>query len=67
MVDDFNNEELAIEIDLNIQAKWIVQILDRIEVNHGYSLKMRINNGPEIVPLTLAQWAEEHGMMQEVY
>ena len=26
---------------------------------------MRMDNGPELVSLTLAQWAEEHGVMLE--
>lgn len=30
-----------------------------------YPLKMRMDNGPERVSLTLAQWAEEHGVILE--
>ncbi len=30
-----------------------------------YPLKMRMDNGPELVSLALAQWAEEHGVMLE--
>ncbi|GAB79876.1 hypothetical protein EB105725_03_01880 [Shimwellia blattae DSM 4481 = NBRC 105725] len=56
MVDDFNREALAIEIDLNIPAQRVVRVLDRI----GYPLKLRMDNGPELVSVTLAQWAEEH-------
>lgn len=26
---------------------------------------MRVDNGPEVVSLALAQWAEEHGVLQE--
>ncbi len=33
--------------------------------NPGYALKLRMNNGPELTSLTLAQWAEEHGVMLE--
>ncbi|HCI6751867.1 TPA: IS3 family transposase [Klebsiella quasipneumoniae subsp. quasipneumoniae] len=65
VVDDFNREALAIEIDLNIPAKRVVRVLDRIVANRGYPLKMRMDNGPELVSLTLAQWAEEHGVMLE--
>ncbi len=63
VVDDFNCEALAIEIDLNIPAHRVVRVLDRIVENCGYPLKMRMDNGPELVSLTLAQWAEEHGVM----
>ncbi|HBQ0324527.1 TPA: transposase family protein, partial [Klebsiella pneumoniae] len=65
VVDDFNREALAIEIDLNIPAQRVVRVLDRIVANRGYPLKMRMDNGPELVSLTLAQWAEEHGVMLE--
>ena len=40
VVDDFNREALAIEIDLNIPAQCVVRVLDRIEANRG-PLKMR--------------------------
>ncbi len=65
VVDDFNREALAIEIDLNIPAQRVVRVLDRIVANRGYPLKMRMDNGPELISLTLAQWAEEHGVMLE--
>lgn len=35
--------------------------------NCGYPLKMRMDNGPELVSLTLAQWTEEHGVMLEFF
>jgi len=65
VVDDFNREALAIEIDLNIPAQRVVRVLERIVANRGYPLKMRMDNGPELISLTLAQWAEEHGVMLE--
>lgn len=65
VVDEFNREALAIEIDLNIPAQRVVRVLDRIVANRGYPLKMRMENGPELVSLTLAQWAEEHGVTLE--
>ena len=54
-VDDFNREALAIEIDLNIPAQRVIMVLDRLIANRGYTLKMRMDNGPEFVSLTLAQ------------
>lgn len=65
VVDDFNREALAIEIDLNIPAQRVVRVLDRIVANRGYPLKMRMDNGPELISLALAQWAEEHGVQLE--
>ena len=36
VVDDFNREALAIEIDLNIPAQRVVRVQDRIVANRGY-------------------------------
>lgn len=63
MVDDFNREALAIEIDLNIPAQRVMRVLDRNVANRGYPLKMQMDNGIELVLRILAQWAKEHGVM----
>lgn len=65
IADDFNREALAIEIDLNIPAQRVVRVLDRIVVTRGYPVKMRMDNGPELISLTLAHWAEEHAVILE--
>ncbi len=44
VVDDFNRDTLAMEIDLNIPAQRVVRVLDRIVANRGNPLKMRMNN-----------------------
>ncbi|MFB9086905.1 integrase core domain-containing protein [Erwinia tracheiphila] len=61
----FNREALAIEIDLNIPAQRVVRVPDRIVAQRGYPLKMRMDKGPELISLALAQWAEDHGVMLE--
>ena len=65
VVDDFNREALATEIDLNIPAQRVSRGLDRIVANRGYPLKMRMDNGPELVSVALAQWAKEHDVQLE--
>ena len=45
VVDDFNREALAIEIDLNIPAQRVIRVLDRIVAHRGYPLKLRMDNG----------------------
>lgn len=61
VVDDYKREELPIEIDLNIPAHRVIRMLDLIVD----PLKMRMDNGPELVLLAMAQWAEEHGVQLE--
>ena len=41
----------------------MVRVLDKIVANRGYLLNIRMDNGPELVSLALAQWAEKHEVM----
>jgi len=36
-----------------------------VATTRGYPLKMRKDNGPELISLALAQWVEDHGVMLE--
>ena len=65
VVDDFNRELLAIEVDFNLPAARVVRTLDRIAATRGYPLKLRLDNGPEFVSVALADWAEQHGVQLE--
>ncbi len=66
VLDDFNREILAIEVDLNLPALRIIRVLDGIAQQHGYPEKLRCDNGPELVSIVLAGWAEDHGMHLDV-
>ena len=65
VVDDFNREGLAIDVDFNLPAPRIVRTLDRIAAERGYPRKLRLDNGPELISVTLADWAEQHNVMLE--
>ena len=60
VVDDFNREALAIEIDLNLPAPRVIRVLDRVALLRGYPDKLRADNGPEFISIALADWAEEN-------
>lgn len=47
VVDDFNREALAVEIDLNLPAARVIRVLDRIAAWRGYPSQLRLDNGPE--------------------
>ena len=59
-VDDFNCEILAIEVPLNLTAA----ACSRCHTNFGSKLlraicqKLRMDNGPEFISVTLAEWTE---------
>ena len=60
VLDDFNREALAIEIDLNIPAQRVIRVLERVAIQRGYPKKLRCDNGPEFISKALAEWAESH-------
>jgi len=62
VVDDYNREALAIEVDLNLPAQRVIRVLDRVAAWRGYPAKLRMDNGPELTSVRLAEWAEEHGV-----
>ena len=65
VVDDFNREVLAIEIDLNLPAPRVIRVLERVVAWRGYPKKLRMDNGPEFISLALADWAEAHDIELE--
>ncbi len=65
VIDDYNREGLEIEIDLSLPAQRIVRVLERISERRGYPKQIRLDNGPEMVSTTLAEWADEHGINLE--
>jgi putative transposase len=60
VIDDFNREALAIEVDVGLSAERVRRVLDRVVAWRGYPSKLRMDNGPEFISNTLADWAEEH-------
>ena len=62
VVDDFNREALAIEVDTNLPAARVTRVLDRVAAWRGYPARLRLDNGPELVSIAMAEWAEDHGV-----
>lgn len=60
VVDDFNREGLAIEVDTNLPAARVIRVLDRIAAWRGYPAGHRMDNGPEFVSAAMVDWADEH-------
>ncbi len=62
VIDDFNREGLAIEVDFSLPAPRVVRALDRIIEWRGKPKVIRSDNGPEYIGHVLANWAEKHGI-----
>lgn len=60
VVDDFNREALAIEVDLNLPSQRIIRVLDRIAAWRGLPRQIRMDNGPELISIAMAEWADNH-------
>ena len=65
VLDDFSRECLAIEVDTNLPAARIIRVLDRIVAWRGLPAKLRMDNGPELISVLLADWAEKNGVALE--
>jgi putative transposase len=65
VVDDFNREALAIEVDLSLPSLRVIRVLERIAAWRGYPKKLRMDNGPEFISVALAGWAEDQGIELE--
>lgn len=62
VIDDYNRESLAIEVDSSLPAERIIRVLDRVAEYRGYPKRLRQDNGPEFISHKLELWAEFHGI-----
>lgn len=62
LIDDFNREALAIEIDTSLPAARIIRILEQVIAWRGKPKRIRVDNGPEFISSTLSLWCEERSI-----
>jgi putative transposase len=60
LLDDFNREALAIEIDTSLPAERVVRILEQTIQWRGKPQRITVDNGPEFISSKLGLWCEEH-------
>jgi putative transposase len=60
LIDDYNREALAIEVDTSFRAERLVRILVQIIKWRGKPQRIRVDNGPEFISTRLGLWCEEH-------
>lgn len=65
LIDDFNREALAMDIDLSMPAERAVRALDQVIKWRGKPRAIRSDNGPEYISSKLVLWAEKHGIRLE--
>jgi len=62
VIDDFNREALAIEIDTSLPSSRVVQTLLRLFETYGKPHTIRMDNGPEFTSIELEGFCEAHGV-----
>ena len=60
VLDDFNREGLAIEVDLSLPAERVVRALNQIIEWRGKPKQIRCDNGPEYISQLLKKWADKN-------
>ncbi len=58
VIDDFNREGLAIEVDFSLPASRVIRALDQVIAWRGKPKQLRCDNGPEYISGLLATWAK---------
>ena len=62
VIDDFNREGLAIDVDFSLPATRVMRSLDQVIEWRGKPKQIRCDNGPEYISGLLASWAEKRSI-----
>lgn len=60
LIDDYNRECLAIDVDLSMPALRVIRSLEQVIEWRGKPAALRCDNGPEYISGTLVNWANQH-------
>ena len=63
VLDDYNRQLLGVEIDVELPASRVVQVLTRLVECHGRPAQLRTDNGPEFISARLSDWCEKQGIV----
>ena len=59
VMDDFNRESLAIEVDTSLPSLRVIRVLEKLETERGLPANIRCDNGPEFISHKLEQWCSD--------
>ncbi len=63
IIDDFNRESLAIEVDTSLPAIRVIRVLERLIEFRGKPRSIRVDNGPEFISDRLQLWCDERNIV----
>lgn len=59
IIDDFNRESLAVEVDTSLPSLRVIRALDRLISQRGKPANIRCDNGPEFISHKLEEWCND--------
>lgn len=62
VMDDFNRQSLAVEIDTSLSAKRVVRVLQRLLQQHGKPTSIRTDNGSEFISTLMRQYCKKQNI-----
>lgn len=62
VIDDFNREVLAIEIDYSMPTARVIRALEEIIEFRGKPIRLRMDNGPEFISALFEIWCRSQGI-----
>lgn len=60
VLDDYNREALAVEIDISLPSSRVIRTLEHIIAERGTPQKIRMDNGPEFISKEFELWCSKH-------
>jgi len=63
VLDDFNREVLAIEVDTSLTSTRLVRVFEQLAAERGLPDMLRTDNGPEFLGAEFPPWCEDHGIL----
>jgi putative transposase len=63
VLDDFNREALAIEIDTSLPSLRLVRVFEQLKAERGLPDVLRTDNGPEFLGETFVSWCAANGIL----
>ena len=63
VIDDFNREAVAIEVDTSLRSERLVRVFERLKQECGLPDMLRVDNGPEFLGQVFVDWCQANGIL----
>ncbi len=63
IIDDFNREVLAIEVDTSLRAERVIRVLEHLKADRELPHMIRVENGPEFLSQQLQEWGKANRVL----